>query len=179
MPVYALGNHVPAISTSGRVWIAPDANVIGRVTLGEDVSVWFHAVARGDCELIQIGARTNIQEHAMLHTDSGYPLGIGEDCTIGHGAILHGCTIGSQSLIGMGAVLLNGCKIGSCSMVGAHALVTEGKAFPDRSLIVGSPARAIRALTEEEVARLKHSADHYVANGRRFAQELREVGHRQ
>ena len=143
MPLYALDDVSPELPGSGRFWIAPDAHVIGRVRLREDVSVWFGSVLRGDNELIDLGPRTNIQEGSMLHTDPGYPMTIGADCTIGHHAILHGCTIGEGSLIGMGATVLNGAKIGKNSLVGANALVTEGKAFPDNSLIVGSPARAV------------------------------------
>jgi carbonic anhydrase/acetyltransferase-like protein (isoleucine patch superfamily) len=131
---------------------------------------------RGDNELISVGARSNNQENAMLHTDMGLPLSIGSDCTIGHHAILHGCTIGDNSLVGMGATILNGAKIGKNCLVGANALVTEGKEFPDNSLIVGSPARAIRTLDDAAAARLTASAAGYVANWKRFAGELRQIG---
>ncbi len=172
MPIYALGGVRPILPAAGRYWIAPDANVIGDVALGEDCGIWFGATLRGDNERISIGARSNIQEGATLHTDMGFPLVVGEDCTIGHQAILHGCTVGPGSLIGMGAVVLNGARIGAGCLVGAGALVTEGKIFPDHSLIVGAPAKAIRALDEAAVARLRLSAAHYVENARRFAAGL-------
>jgi carbonic anhydrase/acetyltransferase-like protein (isoleucine patch superfamily) len=169
MPIYALANVAPTLPPDGAFWIAPDANVIGNVRLAEDVGIWFGATLRGDNEVIEIGARSNIQERAMLHTDLGFPLVVGADCTIGHHAILHGCIIGDNSLIGMGATVLNGARIGRNCLVGANALVTEGKEFPDNSLIVGSPARAIRALDAEAAARLTLSAAGYVANWKRFA----------
>jgi len=175
MPIYALDGRVPSLPAPDRFWIAPDAHVIGAVALGEDVGVWFGAVLRGDNELIRIGARSNIQEGAMLHTDMGFPLEVGEDCTIGHHAILHGCRIGTGSLVGMGATILNGAQIGAHCLVGANALVTEGKAFPDHSLIVGAPARAVRTLDEASAERLRLSAAHYVANWRRFAGGLKRI----
>jgi carbonic anhydrase/acetyltransferase-like protein (isoleucine patch superfamily) len=175
MPVYALGPLTPELPAEGSFWIAPDAHVIGKVRLHEDVGLWFGAVLRGDNELIEIGARSNIQEGAMLHTDMGFPLTVGADCTIGHHAILHGCTIGDNSLIGMGATILNGVKIGRNCLVGANALVTEGKEFPDNSLIVGSPARAIRVLDEEAAKKLTLSALGYVRNWKRFAAELKRL----
>jgi carbonic anhydrase/acetyltransferase-like protein (isoleucine patch superfamily) len=175
MPLYALGDFTPETPPAGQFWIAPDAHVIGRVRLHEDVGIWFGAVLRGDNELIEIGARSNIQEGAMLHTDMGFPLTVGADCTIGHHAILHGCTIGENSLIGMGATVLNGAKIGRNCLVGANALVTEGKAFPDNSLIVGAPAKAIRTLDEEAARRITLSAAGYVANWKRFAGELKRL----
>lgn len=173
MPVWALEDHEPAMGAD--TWVAPDAHVIGRVTLGDGVGVWFGAVIRADNEPMSIGARTNIQEGAMLHSDRGAPLTVGADVTVGHHAILHGCTVGDNSLIGMGATVLNNARIGRNCIVGANALVTEGKEFPDNSLIVGSPARAIRTLDEASAARLKASADGYVANQRRFAKGLRRV----
>ena len=160
---------------AGRFWIAPDAHVIGRVRLGVDVGIWFGCVLRGDNEWITIGARTNVQEATVMHTDMGCPLDIGENCTIGHRAMLHGCTIGSNTLIGMGATILNNARIGKNCLVGANALVTEGKEFPDGSLIVGSPARVMRALDEEAVARLGKAADGYVRNWQRFARGLRRL----
>ena len=175
MPIYALADLVPQMPPAGRFWIAPGAHVIGNVLLAEDAGIWFGAVLRGDNELISVGARSNIQENAMLHTDMGLPLSIGSDCTIGHHAILHGCTIGDNSLIGMGATILNGAKIGKNCLVGANALVTEGKEFPDNSLIVGSPARAIRTLDDAAATRLTASAAGYVANWKRFAGELRQI----
>src|SRR5919106_657882 len=149
MPLYSLDDVAPELAADGRYWIAPDAHVIGRVRLGRDASVWFGSVLRGDNELIEVGERSNIQEGSMLHTDLGFPLTVGPNCTIGHHAILHGCTIGANALIGMGATVLNGARIGANSLVGASALVTEGKTFPDGSLIVGAPARAIRTLDEK------------------------------
>ena len=176
MPIYALADLMPQLPPAGRFWIAPGAHVIGNVLLAEDVGIWFGAVLRGDNELISVSARSNIQENAMLHTDMGLPLSIGSDCTIGHHAILHGCTIGDNSLVGMGATILNGAKIGKNCLVGANALVTEGKEFPDNSLIVGSPARAIRTLDDAAATRLTASAAGYVANWKRFAGELRQIG---
>jgi carbonic anhydrase/acetyltransferase-like protein (isoleucine patch superfamily) len=176
MPIYALGERTPVLPPAGRFWVAPDAHVIGDVILAEDVGIWFGAVLRGDNEPISIGPRSNIQEGCTLHTDMGFPLTIGADCTIGHQAILHGCVIGDNSLIGMGATVLNGVKIGRNCLVGANALVTEGKEFPDNSLIVGSPARAIRTLDEAAAARLTASAAGYVANWKRFAAGLKLVG---
>jgi carbonic anhydrase/acetyltransferase-like protein (isoleucine patch superfamily) len=173
MTLYTLDSLAPLLPPQGRFWVAPDAHVIGRVEIGEDVGIWFGAVLRGDNEGIKVGARSNIQEYCVLHTDKGFPLTIGEGCTIGHKAILHGCTIGENSLIGMGASVLNGAKIGKNCLVGAQALVTEGKAFPDNSLIIGAPAKVMRALTTEEIAGLKQSADHYVMNWQRFAKGLK------
>ena len=172
MPLYALDGQHPKLPAAGRYWVAPNAHVIGKVALGEDCGIWFGATLRGDTEWITIGARSNIQEGSTLHTDYGFPLDIGEDCTIGHNAILHGCTIGAGSLIGMGAIVLNGAKIGKGCLIGAGALVTEGKSFPDGSLIVGSPAKATRELDEATILRLKLSAAHYVENWRRFAKGL-------
>ena len=175
MPVYALNELVPQLPEAGRYWVAPDAHVIGRVTLGLDVGVWFGAVIRADNEAMTIGARTNIQEGALLHSDRGSPLTVGEDVTVGHRAILHGCTVGDCTLIGMGATVLNRARIGRFCIVGANALVTEGKEFPDFSLIVGSPAKAVRALPASAEEELRRSAAHYVANWQRFAGGLRVV----
>lgn len=175
MPLYELDGQSPQVPGEGQYWVAPDAHVIGRVQIGENVGIWFGAVLRGDNELIRIGADTNIQEHAMLHTDTGYPVEIGEGCTIGHGAILHGCTLGNNVLIGMGAIVLNGAKIGTGSLVGAGALVTEGREFPPHSLIVGSPARAIRTLDENVLEMLRGSAAGYVKNWKRFAKGLKKI----
>jgi carbonic anhydrase/acetyltransferase-like protein (isoleucine patch superfamily) len=146
--------------------------VIGDVVLGEDCGVWFGATLRGDNETISIGARSNIQEGCALHTDMGFPLEIGEECTIGHNAILHGCVIGDGALVGMGAIVLNGARIGSGCLVGAGAIVTEGKVFPEGSLIVGAPAKIMRALDGAAIAGLRKSAASYVANWRRFASGL-------
>ena len=175
MPLYALDDRRPQTQGQGTFWVAPDAHVIGAVVLGEDVGIWFGAVLRGDNETISIGDRTNIQEGAVLHTDMGFPMNIGKDCTIGHSAILHGCIIGDNSLVGMGATILNGAKIGKNCLIGANALVTEGKEFPDNSLIVGSPARAVRTLDEASAARLTQSAQNYVKNWKRFAAGLQRI----
>lgn len=173
MPLYALGEFEPKTPGPDRYWLAPDATVIGKVELGEDVGIWFGSVLRGDNEPIVVGKGTNIQEGVMIHTDPRYPVTLGENCTIGHHAIIHGCTIGDNSLVGMGATILNGAKIGRNCLVGANALVTEGKEFPDNSLIVGSPAKVMRVLDDEAVEKLKQSAVRYVANWKRFARDLR------
>lgn len=175
MPIYALNGVKPILPAPGRFWIAATAVLIGDVELAEDVGVWFGAVLRGDNERLKVGARSNIQEGVTMHTDAGVPLTIGADCTIGHNAILHSCTIRDRTLIGMGAIVLNGAVIGNDCLVGAGALVTENKTFPDRSLIVGSPAKAVRELDDAAVARLKDSADRYVANWRRYAAGLLPV----
>lgn len=175
MPIFALDGIAPEFEDAASNWIAPDAVLIGRVHVGRNAGIWFGAVIRGDNEPIEIGADSNVQEHTVMHTDPGFPLTIGRGCTIGHRAMLHGCTIGDNSLIGMGAIILNGSKIASNCLVGAGALVTEGKAFPERSLIVGSPAKAIRVLDDDAVERLKRSAAHYVSNGRRFRAGLAAV----
>ena len=175
MPVYSLDDVAPDLPPEGEFWIAPDAHLIGRIRLGREASVWFGCVLRGDNELIDIGERTNIQEHSLLHTDPGFPMTIGRGCTIGHHAILHGCTIGENSLVGMGATILNGARIGANCLVGANALVTEGKEFPDNSLIVGAPARAVRTLDEDSAARLRQTSNHYVANWRRFSARLKRL----
>lgn len=175
MPIYSLDGRSPEFENADFSWIAPDASIIGNVIIGRDVGVWFCSVLRGDTEPIRIGARSNVQEHTMMHTDPGFPLVVGEGCTIGHRALLHGCTIGDNSLIGMGAIILNGAHIGKNCLVGAGALVTEGKQFPDGSLIVGSPAKVVRSLDQAAIVRLKLSADHYVANQRRFRNGLAVV----
>jgi carbonic anhydrase/acetyltransferase-like protein (isoleucine patch superfamily) len=175
MPLYSLDTIAPETPAHDQFWVASDAQVIGRVRLGINVGVWFGAVLRGDNELIDIGAGSNIQEHSVLHTDMGYPMRIGVNCTVGHRAILHGCTIGDNSLIGMGAIILNGAKIGRNCLVGAGALVTEGKEFPDNSLIVGSPAKAIRSLDDAAVERITLTAQGYVKNWKRFAQGMKPL----
>lgn len=175
MPLYAIDDHAPTLPADGRYWIAPDAHVIGKVRIGLDAGIWFGAVLRGDNELIDVGEGANIQEHALCHTDPGAPLVVGAHCTIGHHAILHGCTIGENSLVGMGATVLNHARIGKNCLVGANTLVTEGKEFPDNALIVGTPARVVRTLDEEAVARLRDSAQRYVQNWRRYAAGLRRL----
>ncbi len=173
MAIYALGEDAPVLPAT--VFVAAGARVIGRVRLGADVGVWFGAVIRGDNEWIAVGAGTNVQDNAVLHSDFGSPLLIGEGCTIGHGAVVHGCTIGENVLIGMGAAILNGARIGRNSIVGANALVTENKAFPDGSLIVGSPARVVRELDCAAIEAIRRSATDYAANARRFAAGLRRI----
>ncbi|GAB4357070.1 MAG: gamma carbonic anhydrase family protein [Oricola sp.] len=175
MALYELDGTKPEFAGRGPAFVAEDAHVIGKVTLGEDSGIWFGCVLRGDNERITIGARTNVQEHTVMHTDMGYPLDIGEGCTIGHRVMLHGCTVGENSLIGIGAIVLNGARIGSNCLVGAGALVTEGKEFPDGSLIVGVPARVVRTLDDEAICRLRESADHYVENARRFAAGMKRA----
>lgn len=175
MPLYALDHEQPQLPAEGDYWIAPNATLVGKVILHKDASVWFGCVLRGDNEALTIGERSNIQEGTTMHTDMGYPLDIGSDCTIGHNAILHGCSIGDNSLIGMGAVVLNGAKIGKNCIVGAKALIPEGKEIPDNSLVVGMPGKVIRTLDEEAVKKLTQSAASYVANWKRFAKGLRAL----
>jgi carbonic anhydrase/acetyltransferase-like protein (isoleucine patch superfamily) len=175
MPLYALDTDSPETPEAGKFWVAPDAHIMGKVTLHADVGIWFGAVLRGDNERITIGEGSNIQEHSMLHTDMGYPLTVGRHCTIGHRVVLHGCTIGNNTLIGMGAIILNGAVIGDNCLVGAGALVTEGKVFPDNSLIVGVPAKTVRALDDAARERLTGSAIGYVHKWKRFAAGLKET----
>ena len=175
MPLYSLDGTAPETPPEGQWWLAPDAHVIGRVRLAKDVGIWFGSVLRGDNEWIEIGEATNIQEGCVLHTDMGAPLKVGAGCTIGHRAILHGCTIGENSLIGMGATVLNHVKIGRNCLVGANALVTEGKEFPDNSLIVGSPARALRTLDEAAAAGLRAAAVGYSERWKQFAKGMKRI----
>ena len=176
MALYELDGVRPQTPANGRFWVADSADVIGDVVLEEDASVWFGAVLRGDNERITIGARCNVQDGCILHTDPGFPLTLGEDVTLGHNAVVHGCTIGAGSLIGMGATILNGAKIGKSCLVGANALVTEGKEFPDFSMIVGSPAKVVRELGGEWEIRLLGTAGRYVANSRRYGAGLKKIG---
>lgn len=171
MAVYALDGLSPHIADSA--WVADSAQVIGHVTLEADASLWFGVVARGDTDHLHIGEGSNIQDGSVLHADAGQPLVVGRHVTVGHKAMLHGCTIGDESLIGIGAVVLNGAKIGKNCLVGAGALVTEGKEFPDGSMILGSPAQAVRQLTPAQIEGLRRSAQHYIANARRFKAGLR------
>lgn len=168
-------NGVEPDRTQGFSWIAPTAAVIGRVVIGDEVGIWFGTVIRGDNEPIHIGRRTNIQENCVMHTDPGFPITIGEGCTIGHKAMIHGCTIGDNTLIGMGATILNSAVIGRNCLIGAGALVAEGKQIPDNSLVVGMPGKIVRQLDEAAIEGLRKSASHYVANARRFAKELKEI----
>lgn len=173
--IYALDGIEPQFDDKNSTWVAPNASIIGDVHIGADVGIWFGATIRGDTEKIAIGARSNIQEHCVLHTDPGFPMVIGAGCTIGHKALLHGCTIGKNSLIGMGAIILNGAEIGDNCLVGAGALVTERKVFPAGSLILGAPARLARQLTEAEITGIVRSAQHYVENQKRFAVGVTEA----
>lgn len=164
--IYAFDGHTPEVDPD--TWVAPGAHVMGKIALEAGASIWFGAALRGDNELIRIGAGSNVQENCVLHTDIGYPLTVGQNCTIGHAAILHGCTIGDGSLIGMGATVLNGAKIGRGCLIGAGALVTEGKEIPDGALVMGSPGKVMRILDAEAQANLLKSAEGYRANMRRF-----------
>jgi carbonic anhydrase/acetyltransferase-like protein (isoleucine patch superfamily) len=168
--IYALDDLRPVIDPDS--WIAPDANLIGRIVIEAGASVWFGATLRGDNEEVRVGAGSNVQENCVLHTDMGYPLTIGPNCTIGHKAMLHGCTIGEGTLVGMGATLLNGCRIGRGCLIGAGALITEGKDIPDGSLVMGAPGKVVRTLDAEARARLLKSAEGYRANMRRFRSGL-------
>ena len=170
MAIYRLGEHTPQIDPQS--WIAPNATVIGQVVLARNASVWWHCTLRGDTDRLIVGENSNIQDGSVLHTDPGLQLVVGANVTVGHKVTLHGCTIGDGSLIGMGAILLNRSVIGKNSLVGANTLIPEGKIFPDRVLIVGSPGKVVRELTDEEVARLPGSAERYVKNWQRYQREL-------
>ena len=165
MAIYRLGEDRPHLDADA--WVADSASVIGRVRVGAAASVWYGAVLRGDNDLISLGERSNVQDNAVLHTDAGIRLSIGRQVTIGHQVMLHGCTIGDGTLIGIGSVILNGATIGRHCLVGAKSLVTEGKSFPDGALIMGSPAKVVRMLTDEQIERLVWSAEHYVAQAAR------------
>ena len=173
MAVYELDGTAPQMGTGA--WVADSAQVIGAVTMAENASVWFGAVVRGDTEHITIGKNSNIQDLSVLHADHGMPLVVGENVTVGHQVMLHGCTIGDNSLIGIQAVVLNGAKIGKNSIVGAGSVVTEGKEFPDNSLIIGSPAKVVRVLDDAAAAKLRQSAEHYAQNSQRFAKGLKRI----
>ena len=173
MAIYELDGTAPELAPSA--WVADNAQVMGRVSLGEDSSVWFGTTVRGDTESITVGRGSNIQDGSVLHADAGLPLVIGERVTVGHQVMLHGCSIGDESLIGIGAVVLNGAKIGKNCLVGAGALVTEGKEFPDGSMILGSPARVVRSLTPEQIEGLRQSAQHYIDNARLYARSLKKI----
>lgn len=175
MAVFALGDFVPDLPGPGRYWIADSAMVIGRVRLLADASVWFGAVLRGDNEWIEIGERANVQDGAVLHTDPGCPLTLGRGVTVGHQAMLHGCTVGENSLIGIGAVVLNRTKIGRNCLIGANTLIGEGKEIPDNSMVLGSPGRVVKTLDEGAAQMLGLSAEVYVQNWQRFSRELRRL----
>ena len=172
MTIYRLGEAAVVMPEGERAWVAPNAVALGKVELCEDASVWFGAVLRGDNELIRVGARSNVQDGCVLHTDPGFPLEIGSDCTIGHMVMLHGCSIGSGSLIGIGSIILNGARIGGGCLIGANTLITEGKEIPPRSMVLGSPGKVVRELSAEESERLKASAARYVANWKRYVAGL-------
>jgi carbonic anhydrase/acetyltransferase-like protein (isoleucine patch superfamily) len=174
MAIYQLGDDAPQIDPSA--WVADTANLIGKVTLGANATVWYGVTIRGDNERITIGPDSNVQEGTVMHTDMGYPMTLGTGVSIGHMAMLHGCTIGDGALIGIQAVIMNGAKIGKGCLVGAGALVTEGKEFPDNTLILGSPAKAVRTLAEGDVARLREIAAGYVARGKLYRTELKQIG---
>lgn len=175
MPLYSLDERTPSLPDSGECWVAPTASLIGDIRLLEEASVWFGAILRGDNEPITVGARSNVQDGCVFHTDMGYPLTIGADCTIGHKAILHGCTIKDNALVGMGATVLNGAVIGSNCIIGANALIAEGKEIPDNSLVVGVPGKIVRTLPPESAETIRKSAERYVLNWRRFRAGLAEV----
>ena len=176
MAIYELDGERPDLPAGNRYWVAEGAAVIGRVRLLTDASVWFGSVLRGDNEWIEVGERTQIQDNATVHADPGFPATIGNDCVIGHNVILHGCTVASNSLIGMGAIVLNGARIGKNCLVGAGALVTEGKEFPDGSLIVGTPARVVRTLDEKTMQGIARAADNYVKRWQRCSKGLKRIG---
>lgn len=173
MTIYALADITPQIDPTA--WVAPDANVIGDVVLAEKSSVWFGCTLRGDTETITIGVGSNVQENCVLHSDFGYPLTVGKNCTIGHKVMLHGCTIDDNSLVGMGATILNGAKIGKNCLIGAGALITENKVIPDGSLVMGAPGKVVRTLDEAAIQALTTSAEHYQQNAARFAAGMQEI----
>ena len=175
MPIYELDGRAPEFPGEGQYWVADSATLIGRVRLKQQASVWFGAVLRGDNEWIELGERSQIQDNATLHTDPGFPLTIGRNCVIGHNVILHGCIVGDESLIGMGAIVLNGAKIGNNSLVGAGSMVPEGKTFPDNSLIVGSPARVVRTVDDKLIKMIRAGADIYVNRWKQYAKGLKRI----
>jgi carbonic anhydrase/acetyltransferase-like protein (isoleucine patch superfamily) len=175
MAIHELEGIAPKLPGNGCYWIAPTATVVGRVQIGADASVWFAAVVRGDQELIIIGDGSNVQDGAVLHTDAGAPLTVGRNCTVGHQAILHGCTVGDNSLIGMGATVLNHARIGRNCLIGAKALITEGRVIPDNSLVIGMPGKVIRQLSPEEVEGITRSALGYAANWKRYVTGMKTI----
>lgn len=175
MALYSLDGVEPTVPASENYWVAENATVLGNVTLGENASVWFNAVLRGDNDPIHIGDNTNIQDGSVLHTDIGCPLNIGRDVTVGHMVMLHGCTIGDESLIGIGATIMNKAEIGRNCIIGAHSLIPEGKVIPDNSLVMGAPGKIIKTLGPEQIAMLRGSAAVYVANWKRFKTGLQPM----
>lgn len=175
MAIYDFGEFSVTRPESGNYWVAENATVLGNVVLKENASVWFNAVLRGDNDPITVGENSNVQDGSVLHTDLGCPLTLGRDVTVGHMAMLHGCTVGDESLIGIGATVLNRAVIGKNCIIGAHALIPEGKEIPDGSLVMGAPGKVVRELSPEQIAMIKGSADVYVANWRRFRAELKRV----
>ncbi len=173
MAIYQLDGEAPRIAASA--WVADSAQVIGNVELAEDTSIWFGAILRGDVELLRIGRGSNVQDATVIHADPGFPIMLGENVSIGHQVMLHGCTVGDGSLIGIQSVILNGARIGRNCLVGARSLVTEGKEFPDGSLIIGSPARVVRQLTPEQIDGLQKAAAHYIANAQRFRKGFKQL----
>lgn len=173
MALFQLDGVRVATPDSGAFWVAPNATLIGRVALEDEASVWFGAVLRGDNELISVGARSNVQDGCVLHTDPGYPLNIGPDCTIGHMVMLHGCTIGRGSLIGIGSIVLNGARIGEHCLIGANTLIPEGKEIPPRSMVLGSPGKVVRELSDADIERFGGAAGRYVKNWKRYAAGLK------
>ena len=170
---YDLGQVGPSLPEEGEYWIAPNATVLGNVILKRNASIWFGAVLRGDNDPITVGENSNVQDGSVLHTDTGSPLTIGDNVTIGHKVMLHGCSIGDNSLIGIGSIVLNGARIGRNCLIGANTLITEGKAIPDNSMVMGSPGTVVRELDEAAIAMLRMSAAHYVENWKRYARELK------
>ncbi|MDO8839594.1 MAG: gamma carbonic anhydrase family protein [Parvibaculum sp.] len=175
MAIYAIGDAKPILPPEGDYWIAPNAQVMGNVKLEKNASVWFGAVLRGDNELITIGENSNVQDGSVLHTDPGSPLTIECDVTIGHLVMLHGCTIGAGSLVGIGSIILNNTRIGKGCLIGANTLIAEGKDIPDYSMVLGAPGKVIRTLDKEMAEALKLSADHYVQNWKRYAAGLKRL----
>jgi carbonic anhydrase/acetyltransferase-like protein (isoleucine patch superfamily) len=176
MAIYELDGQAPELPADGNYFVADTATVIGRVRLKAGATVWFGAVLRGDNEWIEIGEGANIQDNSTCHTDLGFPLTVGRNCTVGHNVILHGCTLEEGALVGMGSIIMNGARIGRDSIVGAGAVITEGKEFPERSLIIGAPARVIRTLDPAQVEKMGSAAKFYIANGPRFRKGLRKIG---
>ena len=175
MPLYAIADAVPQTPASGNFWVAPTASVMGRVILKENASVWYGAVIRGDNDPIEIGENSNIQDGSILHTDIGFPLTVGKNVTVGHRVMLHGCTIGDGSLIGIGSTLLNGVKIGKNCIIGAHALIPEGKEIPDNSLVMGAPGKVVKQVSDHQIQVIKMSALHYVENWKRHKTSLKRI----